>query len=56
MDLIGVDITHLEENPEALDILSNYQTIDQLAESANTIGYEILTAIGSRYTRRYVHQ
>ena len=56
MDLIGVDITHLEENPEALDILSNYQTIDQLAESANTIGYEILTSIGSRYTRRYVHQ
>jgi alanine racemase len=56
MDLIGVDISHLEENPEALDILSNYQTVDQLAESANTIGYEILTSIGSRYARRYVHQ
>jgi len=28
--------------------------VDTLAEAAGTIGYEILTSLGSRYTRRYV--
>jgi len=52
MDLIGVDITHLPGTPEALRILGPEQTVDQLAEAAGTIGYEILTALGARYTRR----
>ena len=56
MDMIGVDITLLDHDPEALDILSPYQTIDDLADMAGTIGYEILTSLGMRYARRYVSQ
>jgi len=54
MDLITVDITHLDEIPAALDILSPEQTIDDLAALAGTIGYEVLTTLGPRYGRRYV--
>jgi alanine racemase len=53
MDLITVDITHLSEEPRALDILGPHQTVDDLAEAAGTIGYEILTSLGPRYGRRY---
>ncbi len=54
MDLITVDVTDLRETPDELDILSAYQTIDDLAAAAGTIGYEILTSLGARYHRRYV--
>ncbi|MCR8726805.1 alanine racemase [Frigidibacter sp. ROC022] len=54
MDLITVDVTHLTETPVALDILSQEQTVDDLAEVAGTIGYEVLTGLGPRYGRRYV--
>lgn len=53
MDLITVDITHLSELPRALDILGPHQTVDDLADAAGTIGYEVLTSLGNRYTRRY---
>lgn len=53
MDLIGVDVTDLAEEPEALDILGPAQGVDALAAAAGTIGYEILTSLGARYARRY---
>ncbi|QTN35493.1 alanine racemase [Cognatishimia activa] len=53
MDMIGVDITHLGEDPRELDILTEDQTVDHLADAAGTIGYEILTSLGARYQRRY---
>lgn len=53
MDLITVDVTDLATEPEALDILGPHQGVDALADLAGTIGYEILTALGSRYRRRY---
>jgi len=53
MDLITVDVTHLRQIPRSLDILGPHQTVDDLAEVAGTIGYEVLTSLGSRYTRRY---
>jgi alanine racemase len=53
MDLITVDITHLPEVPRTLDILGPQQTVDELADAAGTIGYEILTGLGPRYVRRY---
>lgn len=53
MDLITVDITHLAEVPRSLDILGPHQSVDALAETAGTIGYEVLTALGPRYLRRY---
>jgi alanine racemase len=54
MDLITVDVTDLKEVPRALSLLNTTQTVDVLAEAAGTIGYEILTGLGSRYTRRYI--
>ena len=52
MDLITVDITHLDEEPKTLDLLCAEQTVDDLATAAGTIGYEILTSLGPRYDRR----
>ena len=54
MDLITVDVTHLDEAPETVNVLGPEQTIDQLAAHAGTIGYEVLTSLGSRYNRRYI--
>jgi alanine racemase len=51
MDLLTVDVTDLDEVPDALDILGPHQGVDALAEAAGTIGYEILTSLGSRYAR-----
>lgn len=53
MDLITVDVTHLHEIPKTLDILCPDQSVDDLAEVAGTIGYEILTSLGNRYERVY---
>lgn len=54
MDLITVDITHLGHVPRSLDIIGPNQSVDDLAASAGTIGYNILTALGPRYQRRYL--
>ncbi|MFV2034652.1 MAG: alanine racemase [Halocynthiibacter sp.] len=54
MDLITVDISHLSETPRTLDLLCEEQGVDDLAEASGTIGYEILTSLGRRYTRRHI--
>ena len=54
MDLITVDVSHLPQAPSHLDILGPHQTVDDLADAAGTIGYEILTSLGPRYVRRYI--
>jgi alanine racemase len=54
MDLITVDLTHLAEPPEKLELLGRHQSIDTVAGFAGTIGYEILTSLGNRYTRTYL--
>ena len=53
MDLLTVDVSALDVVPDHLDILGPNQTVDQLADEAATIGYEILTSLGPRYARRY---
>ena len=53
MDLLTVDVTDAGGQPKALDILGPHQGIDALADAAGTIGYEILTSLGSRYSRVY---
>ena len=53
MDLITADVTDLPELPGVLSILNQDQTVDALAQRAGTIGYEILTSLGTRYQRRY---
>ncbi|MGH1412193.1 MAG: alanine racemase [Pelagimonas sp.] len=54
MDMIAVDVTDLDEEPLALDLLNSRQGVDSVADWAGTIGYEILTNLGGRYKRRYL--
>jgi alanine racemase len=53
MDLLTVEVTGLETVPDSLELLNRLQTVDDLADAAGTIGYEILTSLGARYNRRY---
>lgn len=53
MDLITADVSGLSETPASLTALGARQGIDDLAAPAGTIGYEILTSLGPRYTRTY---
>ena len=53
MDLITVDVTHLSDVPRSLDLICAEQGVDDLADVAQTIGYEILTGLGPRYARHY---
>lgn len=53
MDLIGVDVTGLAHEPDMLSILGPHQSVDDLAQAADTIGYEILASLGARYARTF---
>ncbi len=53
MDMIAVDVTDLQTEPHSLDLLCAHQSVDQIADIAGTIGYEILTSLGPRYNRHY---
>ncbi len=52
MDLLTIDITDLPDTPAKLTLIGPQQTVDDLAKAANTIGYEVLTQLGSRYHRK----
>ena len=53
MDLITVDVTDLPEDPPYLTLVGSAQGVDQLADAIGTIGYEVLTGLGRRYSRSY---
>lgn len=56
MDLIAIDVTDVVAPPqrgELVTLLGNGITVDDLAERAGTIGYEVLTSLGRRYRRIY---
>jgi alanine racemase len=54
MVLMGVAVSGLGADvPDHLDILCPAHGVDQLADHAGTIGYEILTSLGARYQRHY---
>lgn len=53
MDLLTVDISHLDRDPETMRLLGPHHGVDALAAHAGTIGYEMLTGLGARYARQY---
>jgi alanine racemase len=57
MDLIAVDVTDLEKSAarrgHMVTLIGEGITVDELAHHSGTIGYEILTRLGSRYARVY---
>jgi alanine racemase len=56
MDLIAIDVTDVAAPPERgapVTLLGKEIGVDDLAERAGTIGYEVLTSLGRRYRRIY---
>ena len=57
MDLTTFDVSALPEGKvregTLVELFGPSQSVDDLAEQAGTIGYEILTALGARYHRVY---
>jgi len=57
MDLMAVDVTDLERNAvrrgQMVTLIGDGITVDELAHHFGTIGYEVLTSLGARYTRVY---
>lgn len=59
MDLIICDLAGVPERAypkpgDYLEMIGPHQSIDDLARDSGTIGYEILTSLGSRYRRVYI--
>lgn len=58
MDLITVDVTdvpeHLVHRGGFVEVIGDRVTLDDLTDRAGTIGYELLTRLGSRVHRVYV--
>ncbi len=54
MDVSAIDVTGLDVGAgEAVELFGANRMIDDAAAAAGTIAYELLTAIGSRVSRRY---
>jgi alanine racemase len=57
MDLIAVDVTDVPEGRikrgDTVTLIGGDLTVDEVGRRAGTIGYEILTNLGSRYARTY---
>ncbi len=58
MDSLALDVTALGESAlppgTEIDLIGPLRTLDDAAAAAGTIGYEMLTALGGRYHRRYL--
>lgn len=58
MDLIALDISALDRASVTaggpVELLGSTVSVDDLAQATGTIGYEVLTSLGSRYERRYI--
>ena len=58
MDSISIDITTLPEGTlthgSLVQLIGPDQTLEDMAEDAGTIAYEILTGLGQRYRRTYI--
>lgn len=57
MDLITIDVTDVPDQLCAVgqwaELIGPHQDVDKVAANAGTIGYEILTSLGTRYQRVY---
>lgn len=54
MDAIAVDVSGLDvQEGDWIELMGNSVSVDLLADKAGTIGYELLTSLGSRYMRTY---
>ncbi|AHI25180.1 alanine racemase [Komagataeibacter xylinus] len=60
MDSTTIDVSDVPESVLAqathVDMIGPRRSVDDVARSAGTIGYEVLTALGSRFHRAYLTQ
>ena len=58
MDMCAIDITDLANDipvpGEMVEMLGSHVSVDDQADPAGTIGYEILTSLKGRYSRTYI--
>jgi alanine racemase len=58
MDLISLDVSALPADAvrpgTRVELIGGPHGVDRIAEAAGTIGYEVLTRLGSRFARRYI--
>lgn len=57
MDMLTLDVSNVPESAlqpgTMVELLGDHMSVDELARAAGTISYEILTRLGSRWSRRY---
>jgi alanine racemase len=57
MDLLIVEVTDIPEGAvrrgDLAELIGPHVSLDEIAERAGTIGYEVLTSLGERYKRLY---
>lgn len=60
MDSTTIDVSDVPESVldqvTHVDMIGPHRSVDDVAHSAGTIGYEVLTALGSRFHRAYLPQ
>ena len=58
MDSITLDVSAIPDARvapgQSVELLGVHQTVDEVAREAGTIGYEVLTRLGSRFHRSYL--
>lgn len=59
MDSMMFDISHIDATDDELmeasiDVIGEDISLDTLMQQQGTLGYEVLTSLGSRYPRRYI--
>jgi alanine racemase len=56
MDLLALDVTGIPDvrRGDWVELFGANVPVDEVAERAGTIGYELLTALGTRHGRRYL--
>ncbi len=57
MDMLTVDLTGLAQPAvgDAVELWGNQLAVDEVAQAAGTIGYELLTKVTERVPRRYLN-
>jgi len=59
MDLTIFDVTDVPADQlkpgDSIELFGHNVPLDDVAAAADTIGYELLTSLGSRYRRHYIH-
>ena len=56
MDMITIDVTNIEDTEigDRVILWGPELSVNQVAKSSNTIGYELITGLTRRVSRRYI--